>query len=158
MLHSALGPAQHASRMHATQLSRKKKEKSSMFHSVLSQHCRYQSCNRSKKLILLNTSNNGRTATGRKRGSYSHVAHQLWETPPPPQPPHTPLDASNNSRTRLQQEGKEGLILVFQSAEGDPKNTPLDPSNNSMTARLQQEGKGGVPVSCGRPQKYPSRP
>ena len=100
-----------------------RKEKSSMFHSVLSQHCRYQSCNRSKKLILLDTSNNSRTATGRKRGSYSHVAHQLWETPPP-LPLHTPLDASNNSRTRLQQEGKEGLILVFQSAVGE-KNIPL---------------------------------
>ena len=76
----------------------------------------------------------------------------------PPTPTHTPLDISNNSRiTRLQQEGQEGLILVFQSAVGDTKHTPLDTSNNSRT-RLQQEGKEGVPVSCGRPNKYRSRP
>ena len=57
----------------------------------------------------------------------------------PPTPTHTPLDISKNSRiTRLQQEGQEGLILVFQSAVGDQINTPLDPSNNSRITRQQQ--------------------
>ena len=64
---------------------------------------------------------------------------------------NTALDPSNNSRTtRLQQERKEGLILVFQSAVGDQINTPLDPSNNSRITRQQQGGKEGVPVSYGR--------